>query len=329
MATQRIFNSLQENDKTTGRFERKPTSFRDKVTADGSSGYKAEAGRYHLYVSYACPWASRCLAFRSLKGLQDAIPVHTVAPRWGVIDEPTGAKSWVFSDQEIGGRKTNDGLNNTKSMRELYELHDPQYADRYTVPVLWDSQTKKIVNNESSEIIRMFNTEFNAFAKHPEVDLYPAEQREEIDALNTWMYETINNGVYKCGFATSQAAYEEAFQVLFATLDDAEEKLSKTRFLGGNKPNEADIRLFVTLVRFDPVYVQHFKTNKKRIADYPNLWGYTRDVYQWPGIAETVNLVQIKEHYFGSHPRINPLGIVPAGPEIDFATPHGRDQLFA
>jgi len=324
---ERILNSLQQNEKSTGHFERAPTAFHDRVTADGSSGFKAEAGRYHLYASYACPWASRCLAVRSLKGLQEAIPVHAVAPRWGVVDEATGAKSWVFSDEEIGGVKCNDPLYGFKSLRQLYELHHPEYANRYTVPVLWDSQTKKIVNNESSEIIGMLNLEFNAFAKHPEVNIAPEDQKAEIEALNTWMYETINNGVYKCGFATTQSAYEEAFHVLFRTLDEAEEKLSKRRFFGGEKPNEADIRLFVTLIRFDPAYVLHFKCNKKRIIDYPNLWGYTRDMYQWPGITETVNLIHIKEHYFGSHPRIDPLGIVPVGPEIDFGSPHGRENF--
>jgi len=230
-------NSLQELK--GGAFVRTASSFRNRVTADGSSGYKAEAGRYHLYVSYACPWASRCLAFRSLKGLQEAIPLHCVAPRWGVIDVDTGVKSWVFSDEEIGGAKCNDGLHGFKTLRQLYELNDPDYKGKYTVPVLWDSKTEKIVNNESSEIIRMFNTEFNAFAKHPEVDLAPADQLAKIDALNTWMYETINNGVYKCGFATAQTAYEDAFHVLFNTLDEAEEKLSKTRFLCGDQPNEA------------------------------------------------------------------------------------------
>jgi len=324
--------SFDDISDKTGQFVRKPTAYHNKVSLDPSAEFPVESGRYHLYVSYACPWASRCLLWRELKGLEDAIPIHTVAPRWGVIskeDEPS-TKSWVFSDEVIGGVQCNDSLNHCKSMRELYELSDPDYAGRYTVPVLWDTKTKKIVCNESSEIIQMFNTTFDRFAKNPSLDLRPASLAERIDALNEWMYERINNGVYKCGFATTQTAYESAFHVLFNTLDEAEEKLSQTRFLTGNdRPLEADLRLFVTIVRFDPVYVGHFKCNKKRIVDYPNLWGWVRDVYQWPGVKATVNMVHIKEHYHGSHPNINPYGIVPLGPDVDFDTPHTRDKQFA
>eukprot|EP01087_Luapelamoeba_hula_P005248 TRINITY_DN15321_c0_g1_i1.p1 TRINITY_DN15321_c0_g1~~TRINITY_DN15321_c0_g1_i1.p1 ORF type:complete len:379 (-),score=55.37 TRINITY_DN15321_c0_g1_i1:122-1141(-) len=322
-------NSLQLVNKE-GAFVRKASTFRNWVKADGSSAYPPAAGRYHLYVSYACPWASRCLAFLALKGLDnDVIPVHTVAPKWGVVTregEPEG-RSWVFADKdskEIGGLDSHDPLYGFHSLRQLYQLDNPEYVGRYTVPVLWDTETKKIVNNESSELVQMFNTEFNAFAKRPEFDLRPAALVERIDALNTWMYETINNGVYKCGFAISQSAYESAFKVLFTTLDETEEKLSHSRYLAGSELTEADIRLFVTIVRFDPVYVGHFKCNNKRIVDYPNLWNWVRDVYQYPGIKETVNMHHIKNHYYGSHPTINPTGVVPVGPDVDFDLPHNR-----
>lgn len=331
METKKAQNSFDDVQAKTGAFVRKPTAYHNKVSADPSAEYPVESGRYHLYVSYACPWASRCLLFRKLKGLEDAIPLHTVAPRWGVVSkegEPT-TKSWVFSDEEIGGIRCNDPLYNCKSLRELYELNDPEYAGRYTVPVLWDSKTKKIVNNESAEIIRMFNETFDSIAHHAQVDLRPAHLANKIDELNDWMYEKINNGVYKCGFASTQEAYEAAFHVLFAALDEVEEKLSHSRFLtGSEQPLECDYRLFVTIVRFDPVYVGHFKCNKKRIIDYPNIWGWVRDVYQWPGVKDTVNLVHIKEHYHGSHPTINPYGIVPLGPDVDFDSPHGRAKKY-
>jgi len=253
-----------------------------------------------------------------------------VRPKWGVVSregEPA-KESWIFSDETVGGVQCNDPLHNLKSLRELYELDDPEYVGRYTVPVLWDAKTNKIVNNESAEIIIMLNKEWDAFAKHPEVDLRPAHLVDTIEALNTWMYETINNGVYKCGFASTQEAYEKAFHVLFATLDELEEKLATSRFLCTDYPTEADLRLFVTIVRFDPVYVGHFKCNKKRMIDYPNIWGWVRDVYQWPGVSDTVNMVHIKQHYHGSHPSINPSRIVPLGPDIDYTTPHGRDARF-
>eukprot|EP00005_Dracoamoeba_jomungandri_P000450 CAMPEP_0174250160 /NCGR_PEP_ID=MMETSP0439-20130205/418_1 /TAXON_ID=0 /ORGANISM="Stereomyxa ramosa, Strain Chinc5" /LENGTH=320 /DNA_ID=CAMNT_0015330155 /DNA_START=46 /DNA_END=1008 /DNA_ORIENTATION=- len=316
---------------TSGRFIRKPTQYRNKVSAGGGK-FPAAAGRYHLYVSYACPWASRCLAFRALKGLEEAIPVHTVAPIWGpaLIQGEEPMTSWVFSSEKIGGLDCSDPLFNADSLRQLYLINDPDFGGRPTVPVLWDSETKSIVNNESSEIIRMLNKEFNEYAKYPDVDLAPPSLLEEIEEANTWMYETINNGVYKAGFATTQEAYEDAFTVLFDTLDDAEIRLSKRRFLCGNELTEADIRLFVTLVRFDPVYVLHFKCNKKRLVDYPNLFGYTRDVYQYAdgAIANTVNMEHIKAHYFGSHKSINPYSIIPLGPDIDYSLPTDRPSLF-
>jgi len=319
-------NSFDEVGKS-GQFVRKPTAYHNQISND-STEYPVESGRYHLYVSYACPWASRCLLFRKLKGLEEAIPLHVVAPRWGTVSTE-GTRSWVFSDAVLGGVQCNDPLYGSQSLRQLYELNDPEYAGRYTVPVLWDSKTKKIVNNESAEIIRMFNSNFDSIAKHPQVDLRPAHLAHRVDELNDWMYERINNGVYKCGFATTQEAYEAAFPVLFDALDEVEKMLSQSRFLTGNdQPSEADLRLFVTIVRFDPVYVGHFKCNKKRIIDYPNLWGWVRDVYQWPGVKDTVNMYHIKEHYHGSHPSINPHGIVPVGPDIDYETPHGRDKMF-
>lgn len=335
-STKRSTTSFDEITGDSGEFKRKPTAFHNRVSADGSTEFPAEAGRYHLYVSYACPWASRCLLFRALKGLQDAIPVHTVAPRWGDVSndeerqrlpESERPRGWIFSDQDQGGVPCDDPLYGSRSMRELYERSDPEYCGKYTVPVLWDSKTHKIVNNESSEIIAMFNKEFDAFAEHPKVDLRPTELGDQIEQLNNWMYNSINNGVYRCGFARKQAAYEQAFHELFQALDEAEEKLSRSRFLCGNRLTESDLRLFVTLVRFDPVYVGHFKCNKKRIIDYPNLWGYLRDVYQQPGVKETVNMYHIKQHYHGSHPTVNPFGIVPLGPDIDFETPHGRERM--
>ncbi|KAL6072980.1 glutathionyl-hydroquinone reductase YqjG-like isoform X1, variant 2 [Balamuthia mandrillaris] len=234
--------SFDEVDKTTGEFKRQPTTFRHWVKLDGSTEFPPEAGRYHLYVSYACPWASRCLLFRSLKGLEEAIPVHTVAPRWGLVNKETGAHGWVFTSKEegetssdvIGGISCVDELNHCKTLRELYELAVPDYNGKYTVPVLWDSKTKTIVNNESSEIIQMFNREFNSMAKNAELDLCPPELENYIKELNDWMYDTINNGVYRCGFATTQEAYESAFKTLFEKLDEAEAKLGTSRYLCGN-----------------------------------------------------------------------------------------------
>lgn len=309
---------------TGGKFVRKPSQFRNWVTADGSAGcsgvggFEAEAGRYHLYVSYACPWAHRTLIFRELKGLQDVISVSVVHPFMG-------AEGWTFDESFPGA--TGDSINDADRLYEIYLRADSGYTGRVTVPVLWDEQRGTIVNNESSEIIRMFNSSFDAVGTKPG-DYYPAQLRPEIDALNDRIYGTVNNGVYKAGFATTQDAYEEAVIALFETLDWLEGRLGKSRYLLGSTITEADWRLFTTLVRFDPVYVGHFKCNLKRIADYPNLSGYVRDLYQQPGVVATVRLDHIKAHYYGSHDTINPTRVVPLGPQIDYSTPHDRNRLM-
>lgn len=297
-----------------GAFVRQTSVFRDTVTADGSSGFKAEPGRYHLYVCYACPWASRVIIFRALKGLEDAISMTPVDP---VRDE----RGWKFFPDEP------DPINGYEFLAEAYEANHPGFDDRVTVPVLWDKETGKIVNNESSEIIRMLNTEFDQWAVNPSLDLYPEDLREEIDRINDRVYDSINNGVYKCGFATTQEAYEEAFVDLFEALDEIDDLLGRRRFLTGPTITEADWRLFVTLIRFDPVYVGHFKCNQRRIEDYDNLGPYLRELYQQPGIAATVNFDHIKRHYYMTHPTINPTRIVPAGPVLDLESPPGRDHL--
>ena len=300
-----------------GRFKRQSSKFREWVTADGSSGFPAEAGRYHLYVSLACPWAHRTVILRELKGLQDAIGMSIVDP---VRDE----KGWAFTDEP---GTTPDELHGWAYLEEGYLETDPDFDARITVPVLWDTHTGRIVNNESADIIVMLNSAFDAFAAEPQLDLYPAALREEIDALNARIYENVNNGVYRAGFARSQEAYEEAVFPLFQTLDELDVRLSTRRYLVGDAQTLADWRLFTTLLRFDPVYVGHFKCNLRRIADYPNLSGYLRDLYQTPGVAETVDLDQIKRHYYVTHDTINPSGIVPAGPVLDLGAPHGRAAL--
>ena len=297
-----------------GAFVRQQSAFREWVTADGSSGFPAEAGRYHLYVSYACPWASRTLIWLKLKGLEDAISVTVVDP---VRDD----RGWRFYEDDP------DPINGFEFVAEAYKLTDPDFDARVTVPLLWDKQQNRAVNNESSEIIRMLNSEFNAFAEHPGLDLYPEDLRAEIDRINDRVYESINNGVYRTGFASTQEAYEEAFVELFEALDWADDILAEKRYLTGDHITEADWRLFVTLVRFDAVYVGHFKCNQRRIADYDNLSGYLRDLYQQPGIADTVVIDDIKRHYYITHPQINPTRIVPMGPELDFDSPPGRDHL--
>lgn len=302
-----------------GEFIRAESSFRNWVTPDGeagisgNAGFNAEAGRYHLYISHACPWAHRTLIFRALKGLQDVISVSVVHP---LMPE----ESWVFG--EYPGA-TEDHINHSHYLYEVYQLADPDFNGLVTVPVLWDKQQQTIVNNESSEIIRMLNSSFDAFAKSA-VDFYPEPLREEIDDINALVYENINNGVYRCGFATSQSVYDKAFDTLFDTLDELEQRLDSQRYLVGEQITEADWRLFTTLVRFDAVYYNHFKTNKKRLMDYPALWAYTRELYQVPGVADTVNMDHIKTHYFASHRSINPTAIVPRGPDIDFMSAHGR-----
>jgi len=296
-----------------GAFVRQESRFRDWVTADGSSGFPAAAGRYHLYVSLACPWASRTVIVRRLKRLEEAIGLTVVDP---IRDE----RGWRFLPEEP------DPINGFAYLSEAYAATDPSFDGRVTVPVLWDKESGRIVNNESAEIVRMLNSAFDAWGD-PSVDLYPEPLRDEIDAINERVYETVNNGVYRAGFATSQAAYEEAFDQLFATLDWLDERLSERRFLLGSAITEADWRLFVTLVRFDAVYVGHFKCNLRRIDDYPNLSGYLRDLYQQPGIADTVNLDHIKRHYYMTHPQLNPTRIVPRGPLLDLGSPHGRELL--
>jgi glutathionyl-hydroquinone reductase len=310
--------------RAAGRFERAQTSFRNWVTPDGrpgptgSDGFSAAAGRYHLYVSLACPWAHRTLIMRALKGLEQTIPVSVT--HWLM-----GEQGWTFSP---GEGVIPDPLFNSRYLHEIYSRADTHYSGRASVPVLWDQHTQTIVNNESSEIIRMFNSAFDAVGAAPG-DYYPRDKREEIDALNARIYDTLNNGVYKAGFATTQSAYEEAVTPLFETLDWLDDILSQSRFLCDDALTEADIRLFTTLVRFDAVYHGHFKCNVRRIVDYKNVWAYTRDIYQIPGIAQTVNFVHIKRHYYQSHTRINPTGIVPVGPALDFDAPAERGKDVA
>ena len=307
---------------TGGRFVRKSASFRNWITSDGNAGpsgtggFKAEIGRYHLYVSLACPWAHRTLILRSLKGLEPFISVSVV--HWFMAGD-----GWTF---EPGEDVIPDTINGFKFLHQVYTAAAPDYSGRVTVPVLWDKKSKTIVSNESSEIIRMLNNAFDDLGAKP-VDYYPKEFRLEIDEINKRVYSSLNNGVYKCGFATTQAAYEEALIPLFDTLDWLEDKLSSNRFLVGSFITEADWRLFTTLVRFDPVYVGHFKCNIRRLMDYPNLSGYVRDLYQVPGVAETVNMQHIKKHYYGSHETINPTRIIPAGPYIEYSEPHSRADL--
>ncbi|KSV69189.1 glutathione S-transferase [Sinorhizobium sp. GW3] len=307
---------------TNGHFKRSASQFRNWVTADGSAGpsgdagFKAEADRYHLYVSLACPWAHRTLIFRKLKKLEDLISVS-------VVDPLMLTQGWEFKDGGIG---TGDHLFGSKALWQVYTRADANYSGRVTVPVLWDKKQNTIVSNESSEIIRMFNSAFDGLTGST-LDFYPEELRGEIDAMNTDVYNDVNNGVYKAGFATTQSAYEESVTALFARLDNLEERLGSHRYLTGSRLTEADWRLFTTLVRFDPVYVGHFKCNIRRIADYPNLQGYLRELYQVPGVAETVDMRHIKEHYYRSHTTINPTGVVPVGPVLDLTAPHAREAL--
>ena len=307
--------------KAGGRYIRSDAQFRNWVTADGSpgpsgsGGFKAEPGRYHLYVSLACPWANRTLIFRSLKGLEESISVSVV--HWHMAEN-----GWTF---KAGEGVVPDPINNAGYLYEVYKAADPAYSGRVTVPVLWDKKTNTIVSNESSEIIRMLNSAFDGVGAKPG-DYYPEALRTEIDEINDRIYSNVNNGVYKSGFATTQEAYEEAVIPLFETLDWIEQRLSKQRYLLGDVLTEADWRLFTTLIRFDPVYVGHFKCNIRRIEDYPNLWAYTRELYQYEAVKETINMHHIKHHYYVSHTTINPSGVVPVGPEIDLYAPHGRGQ---
>jgi putative glutathione S-transferase len=305
-----------------GRFIRPSSSFRNLVTADGSAGpsgkdgFPAEAGRYHLYIALACPWAHRTLIFRKLKKLDHLISVSNAEPLYG----NTG---WEFGTARGG---TLDAVNGKATLAEIYLLADPHYTGRVSVPVLWDKKRRTIVNNESSEIIRMLNSAFDAFTDM-HTDYYPAGLRAEIDSINEIVYPNVNNGVYRAGFSTSQEAYEEAARAIFATFDHLEERLSRQRYLVGRQITEADWRLFTTLIRFDTVYYSHFKCNLRRVADYQNLWNYLRDLYQVPGIAETVSIDHIKRHYYGSQRQVNPTGIVPIGPLIDFTALHDRGRF--
>ena len=308
-----------DTGKAAGRYIRSDAQFRNWITADGSAGptgvggFKAEPGRYHLYVSMACPWANRTLIFRSLKGLEDIISVSVV--HWYMAEN-----GWTF---EPAKGVIPDPIYHANYLYEVYQTAEPTYSGRVTVPVLWDKQTNTIVSNESSEIIRMLNSAFDGAGAKPG-DFYPEGLREEIDEINARIYSNVNNGVYKSGFATTQDAYEEAVVPLFVTLDWLEQRLSKQRYLLGDVLTEADWRLFTTLIRFDPVYVGHFKCNIRRLEDYPNLWAYTRELYQYEDVAKTINMYHIKHHYYLSHTTINPSGVVPVGPEMDLHAPHGR-----
>ena len=300
-----------------GAFVRQDSAFSDRVTADGSSGFPAEAGRYHLYVSLACPWAHRTIIVRKLKGLETAIGLSVVDP---LRDE----RGWRF------GPDFPDPLGHGWDyLAQAYAATDPSFDGRVTVPALWDTKTGRVVNNESAEILVMLNREWDAFAENAGLDLYPAELRPGIDELNAWVYDEINNGVYKSGFAASQEAYETAVRPLFAALERADERLATRRYLFGNELTLADWRLFTTLVRFDAVYAGHFKCNLRRIADFANLSGYLRDLYQQPGVAATVDFDHIKRHYYMTHGAINPTQIVPAGPILELDRPHGREHLGA
>lgn len=306
--------------KSGGKFVRSTAKFRNWITADGSAGpsgkggFRAETGRYHLYVSYACPWAHRALVFRAIKGLTDHISVSAVHP--DMLSD-----GWTFETDDKGA--TGDTLFGLPFLRDVYLRADPEISGRVTVPVLWDKQTNTIVSNESSEIIRMFNSAFDGLTGNSD-DYWPHDLRDDIATVNERIYDTVNNGVYKSGFATTQEAYEDAVYPLFESLDWLEERLGQNRYLMGDRITEADWRLWTTLIRFDQVYHLHFKCNRKRIADYPNLTGFTRELYQWPGVAATVNMDHIVRHYHYSHDTINPNRIIPINPVADFDLPHGR-----
>ncbi|MEB3336823.1 MAG: glutathione S-transferase family protein [Leptolyngbyaceae bacterium] len=309
--------SRRSQEDTQGRFLRPPTTFRNRITADGSSGYPVESDRYHLYVSLACPWAHRTVIMRKLKGLETVISLS-------IVDPYMGDEGWAFSNAP---GCIPDVVNGAQYLREIYIKAQPTYTGRVTVPILWDKQTSTIINNESREIIRMLDTEFTALAK-PGVDFYPKALWQTIDQTMDAIYQPINNGVYRAGFATTQSAYEEAVTDLFAALDHWEGVLKEQRYLCGNLITQADWCLFTTLLRFDPVYYGHFKCNLRQIRDYPNLWNYLKELYQQPGVKETCNLDHIKQHYYKSHPSVNPTGIVPKGPLIDFDAPSDRPLHF-
>ena len=318
-----VWRDEQHAERTpAGRFVRPATQFRSWVTEDGSAGptgtdgFAAARGRYHLYVALACPWAHRTIIMRTLKGLEDVVSMSVVEPLYG----PHG---WRFGTSP---GTTPDSVNGASELAEIYLRADPKYTGRVSVPALWDKERRTIVNNELPEIIRMLNGAFGRFT-NVRTDYYPEALRGEIDRVNTLVYENINNGVYRAGFATAQEAYEDAFRAVFAALDEIEAMLARQRYLAGPEITEADWRLFPTLVRFDAVYYSHFKCNLRRIVDYPNLSNYLRDLYQQPGVAATVNMDHIKRHYYGSQRHVNPTGIVPVGPELDFMAPHDRGRF--
>lgn len=307
--------SERDQEDSQGKFVRPSTTFRNTITVDGESSFKAEPGRYHLYISWACPWAHRTAIMRQLKGLNDTIGLSVVAPE---IEQ----NGWEFSEKP----SCQDPVNHTRYLWEIYTKADPNYSGRVTVPVLWDRETATIVNNESREIIRMFDTQFGALARK-DVDFYPKALRAVVDETIDAIYKPINNGVYRAGFATTQSAYEEAVTELFDALDHWEKVLVDRRYLCGDRITEADWCMFTTLLRFDAVYYVHFKCNLRRIVDYPNLWNYLKELYQQPGVKETCNLDHIKRHYYKSHPNVNPTRIVPKGPLINFEAPHNRYRM--
>lgn len=314
-----------DTDSTGGRFVRQDSLFRNWITPDGApgptgeGGFAAESGRYHLYVSYACPWAHRTLIFRELKGLAPHIDVSVVDP--DMLDE-----GWTLEGDYPGA--TGDRLHGRTRLHQVYTLADPTATTRVTVPLLWDKAQGRIVSNESADIIRMFNSAFDGITGD-KTDFWPEALRDQIEEVNARVYETVNNGVYRCGFATSQAAYDDAVGALFDSLDWLEDRLASRRYLIGDRITEADWRLFTTLARFDPVYVGHFKCDRRRLVDYPNLWAYARELYQWPGVAGTVNFDHIRRHYYYSHATVNPNRIISTGPVLDWTAPHGRDALKA
>ena len=307
---------LKHEISADGSFVRQEYGIRDRITSDGRSGFKAESDRYHLYVSLACPWAHRSIIARRVLGLENVISLSVVDP---FRDE----RGWAFREGPGHGL---DPINGFSYLSEAYLATDPSYDGRYTVPCIWDRQSKRLVTNNFPDITIDLETEFTEFV-HPGIDLYPEALRDEIDAVNDLIYRDVNNGVYQAGFATSQEAYEEAFDALFARFDWLEDRLSRQRFVAGNQITEADIRLFPTLVRFDTVYYSHFKCNLRRLVDYPNLWGYARDLFARRGFGETVNFDHIKRHYYGTHPQLNPTRIIPKGPAIDWSTAHDRDRF--
>ncbi|GAB4840799.1 hypothetical protein Ancab_021561 [Ancistrocladus abbreviatus] len=319
--------STKDESKASGAFVQTPSAFRNFISKDPNVPFSAVPGRYHLYIAYICPWASRCYAVLKLKGLEEVISVSVAKSQPGKTKEDEDHVGWLFpaSDTEEEGAQP-DPLYGAGSIRALYELANPNYVGKYSVPVLWDKKLKTIVNNESSEIIRMFNSEFNDFAKNAALDLYPPQLRSQIDEINEWIFDGINIGVYKCGFAQKQGPYDEAVEKLFEALDRCEDILGKQRYLCGGTFTEADIRLFVTLIRFDETYAVNFKCNKKLVREYPNLFNYTKEIYQMPPITATVHMDHIRRGYY-SMPSLNPSGIVPIGPSIDYSSAHDRGRF--